>query len=462
MTNSPDHETPVTHDDLHADDDVLNFALRAAAMLTRNGAAAVNATNSLLTVAKVGGLKDVTANVTTDQVSLSYVSPSTETPVTRLQTVDGATFNIAALAAVERSVERVVTGDISPREGSKELRAIDTRPSLPRRLGTILGWFCMGSGFAWLLGGAAVVCLAAGLTTVIIEYLGKNLARTDLPSIYSHVIGGVVAVGAAYLTSSWLHVPRPALIITASLVVRLAGVASLGAAHDLITGWFVTATARIMGAIMDTAGLVAGVLIGLMGLRHLGGSLPLEQDMSATTTIWQAALAAFLVSGGMALSSAAALRHVPVLAVVGSGGAALATWLGSVGWTPVGAAAVTAVALGVTSVVVARPFKVSTLSALTVSLVPLLPGMAIYEGFLAIALNPAGATQHFTTAAGTAFAIGTGAVFGQYLIWHVLWGARTAQYRHQARLMDEDDLNSGEFKAQSLATPDFRRPFVKS
>lgn len=439
---------------------VLNFAMLSTEVLVRNGAAASNATRSLLAVAKSGGLQDVTASVTLDLISVSFTNPETGHPVTRLHAVEGPHFNVAALAVAERTVEDVITGRVDFIGGLDALHAAEqpTRRTHPLRV--ITGWFCVGFGFAWLMGGDLKVCLVSALTTAIIEAIGQPLSKSSLPGFYSHILAGMLAVSAGAVATQTVDVSQPALIVVASLVARLAGVASLSAAHDLLTGWYLTATARIMGAITDTAGLVIGVILGIVSMDHVGIALRLDATPQQTSDVVQGVLAAGLVSLGFALACAARPIHLATLACLGASAALCQMGLDLLGVSTITSVAGAAASVAVLSVIAARPMDLPTLAALTVAMVPLLPGSLIYRGFLDLATGKHTASGEFFQATATALAIGTGAVLGQYLVWRTLWHLKHAQLARQRRVMGQDRIDEAQLAAQALATPDFRRPFV--
>ena len=455
------HLVSQAHVDDETDDVVLAFSLNAAAMLVRNGAAAVNVTRTLLALARTAELSNVTASVEVSKVSLSYTDPETGFPVTRMHEVDGSGLNVTGLALVESTVERVVTRTISFKEGLDELALTERQERRRDYVSIFIGWFFLGAGFAWMMGGTGMAALVSGALIAIVEAVGGRLARLKLPGFYTHVASAFLAVILTAGAASVLDIPRPALMIVAALVVRLAGVTSLGAAHDLLTGWYLTATARLMSAVMDTLGLVSGVMLGLTALQTAHVPFAFESDLAQSSALWQAAVAAGFVAGGFALASRGRFSHVPVIAVLGSLAALTSGALEAVGIGKTPAVALAAFLLGILCTVVARPLSLPSLAALTTALVPLLPGMAIYSGFIAFALHQSNGPSEFLNAGATALAIGAGAVLGQFVLWRMLWRAKRAQYRYHKKHIELRDLDDRQFDAQSLVTPDFRRPFVQ-
>ena len=62
----------------------------------------------------------------------------------------------------------------------------------------------------------------------------------------------------------------PSLVVTANIIMLLAGVGFMGALQDALSGFYVTAGARLTEALLATAGIIAGVSGGLTFADVLG------------------------------------------------------------------------------------------------------------------------------------------------------------------------------------------------
>ena len=96
-----------------------------------------------------------------------------------------------------------------------------------------------------------------------IDRLQMMIARRRIPGFYQQVAGGglatLIAVGAA---ATPLEVDVQ-LVVTANIVMLLAGIGFMGALQDALTGFYITAGARLIEALLATAGIIAGVSGGL-------------------------------------------------------------------------------------------------------------------------------------------------------------------------------------------------------
>ncbi len=65
----------------------------------------------------------------------------------------------------------------------------------------------------------------------------------------------------------------PSMVVTASIIMLLAGIGFMGAIQDALTGFYITAGARLLEALLATAGIIAGVSGGLTVGTMLGVEL---------------------------------------------------------------------------------------------------------------------------------------------------------------------------------------------
>ena len=209
---------------------------------------------------------------------------------------------------------------------------------------------------------------------------------------------------------------NPSRVVTAGIVMLLAGVGLMGATQDALTGFPVTASARLIDALLNTTGIIAGVSAGLSAGDLLGVGLvsltPGAAGLSeaGVTVRTGAALAA----AGFAFASYAPLRALVAVALVAAlgQGVLLAVDTSEVGRTWGSAAA--AVTIGAVCYLVAGRFRVPALVVVVPAIVPLLPGLDIYRGLALLAEGEDGVLQ-LASAFATALALAAGVILGQYV-----------------------------------------------
>jgi uncharacterized membrane protein YjjB (DUF3815 family) len=148
----------------------------------------------------------------------------------------------------------------------------------------------------------------------------------------------------------------------------------------------------------------------------------------APTPSWSMLAGAGLASAAFAYATYSPLRALLPTAFLGAVGSGIG---GLVGLSELGttwATAVAAVAIGALSYAVATRVRVPPLALLVPALIPLLPGMVLYQGLVNLTLGESGAP--LVTAAATAIALASGAILGQYLVQPV----RRTNRRLESRL----------------------------
>ena len=99
------------------------------------------------------------------------------------------------------------------------------------------------------------------------------MSRRRLPTFYLQVAGGLLATLFAVGAAATALDVDPSLVVTASIVMLLAGIGFMGAIQDALTGFPLTAGARMLEALLATAGIIAGVSGGLTVADVLGVNL---------------------------------------------------------------------------------------------------------------------------------------------------------------------------------------------
>lgn len=446
----------MSSDPLHR---VFTFALRAGSIMSRNGAPAANVTHAILAVARTFGHPQASASVTMDQLTLSEIADDAEKTATLSQSVGPSDFNLTAITAVEEVTRDVIRGEISLNHGLRRLEAIERADLGHHPAIRLLGWSLMAAGFAVLLGGQPFSILLAGLTALLIETVAGLMNRAEVPVFFAHVLAGMLATGAAVVAVELTPGQSPALIITAALVSRLAGGAALGAAQDLLTGWYLTGAGRVIEAVLMSTGQVVGVVSGLAVAARLGTTLSLENDPQATGHLSLVLLAGVMIAGGFAVASQAQWSRVPVICALAALASLMNALIADAGLASVSALGITTTTLGALVVLCARFIRIPPAGVLGVALAPLLPGMEIYLGFVAMTTDEP-ALPLFLVAAVLALALGSGAVLGQYLASQLLWHGLRVRRLGEERLHGESTLDSRALTAEWLSTPVFRRPFL--
>jgi uncharacterized membrane protein YjjB (DUF3815 family) len=242
---------------------------------------------------------------------------------------------------------------------------------------------------------------------------------------YQQVAGGLLATLIAVGVAATPAEVSLSLVVSSSIVMLLAGVNFLGAIQDALTGFPVTANARILEALMATAGVVAGVSGGLQVADVLGIDLgPLDPGAYSTAAIPVMVVGGAIAASAYAFSAYAPVRALAPIAVVA--GAAVAVYGGAVdrGFGIAWSSALAALLLGLASYPVAARVRIPSLVVVAAGITPLLPGLSIYRGLTLLATSASAALLAIVNAAAIAIALSSGAILGEYLAQPVRREAR--------------------------------------
>lgn len=414
---------------------VLDLSLRVGEVLLSSGAGAADVTATMRAVSGQLGLRGADVDITFTTLVMSYQDGPDDPPTLARRQVQHRALDYEHLTLVDHLVRNIMRGELDAREARTELRRIVSTGHSRHRWAVTLGWGLMCGGVAAQLGGEPAVVLLAAISAMLIDRAQMSMTRRRLPGFYQQVAGGgiasLIAVGAAASPLDF-DVSR---VVTANIVMLLAGIGFMGGLQDALSGFYITGGARLTEAILSTGGLIAGVGGGIGMAGVLGVDLP-TIDPGDAGGVQGAAL---LVIGSGVCASAfgyatyAPRRSLVPIAVVAAIAAAIYTALREPGLSRTWAAAFAALFIGLVAYGVAGRMRVPPLVIVVCAMVPLLPGLSIYRG---LALLSTGDRRDgvlgllgIITAASVALALASGVILGEYLTQPLKREARKLESR---------------------------------
>ena len=372
------------------------------------------------------------------------------------------TLDIELRAAAGEVLEAFVMGELTADEASDRMDEVMAESRIIGHRLIMTGFTMFGVGFALILGGSWGTTVSAGVVSAVVYGVYALVQRVRAPEIFSLAAGGLTAVLGATVCGVLFSVTQTAVCIVAALAAWLAGIAAYGAVHDVITGWYVSASGRILEAVTSTAGLVAGVTIGIHTMRPLvGDSMDYVQTLEMDDSRWAlTVLGAAIVSAGFALASGGRGWKLASLGLLGGLVQLGVLGCGAVGVSSSGAILICSVIAGILSVTLVRPLNLASNATLMIILLPLFPGMLVYQGVLGVIFGMADAGESVLEAAITAFCLCLGGMLGQYLASELLWAGRRRQFalkhpgqKFRREMSDEENFSD-------IMVPIFSRPFT--
>ncbi|MCQ6556327.1 threonine/serine exporter family protein [Streptomyces sp. C10-9-1] len=394
MLRLPVGERPVPDTVPRADEEgpavprVLDLTLRIGELLLAGGEGAEDVEAAMFAVSRSYGLDRCEPTVTFTLLSITYQPSLVDDPVTANRTVRRRGTDYTRLAAVYRLVHdiSVEESDVTLEEAYRRLAEIRrNRHPFPGWAITLAGGLLAGSA-AVLVGGNVIVFLAAAISAMLGDRLAWLAAGRGLPEFYQFVVAAMppAAFGVG-LSLSPLDV-RASAVITGGLFALIPGRALVAAVQDGLTGFYITASARLL----EVGYLVVGIVVGVLSVLYLGFAL--DAGLQPETALHSVDRPEVQTLAAMTLSLCFAVmlqqeRHTVWLATLNGGVAwvvygALAIQ-GDV--SPVAATAAAAGLVGLFGQMLARYQFTSAMPYVTASIGPLLPGSALYFGLLSIA-----------------------------------------------------------------------------
>ncbi|MCB5183359.1 threonine/serine exporter family protein [Streptomyces antimicrobicus] len=418
---------------------VLDLTLRIGELLLAGGEGAEDVEAAMFAVARSYGLDRCEPTVTFTLLSITHQPSLVDDPVSANRTVRRRGTDYTRLAAVYRLVADISAPDVevSLEEAYRRLAEIRrNRHPYPTWVLTAAAGVLAGAASV-LVGGGLLVFLAAALGAVLGDRLAWYCAGRGLPEFYQFVVAAMppAAIGVA-LKIAEVDL-RASAVITGGLFALLPGRALVAAVQDGLTGFYITASARLL----EVMYLFIGIVIGVLLVVWVGLQLDAAPDPDDVLKIPPRPLVQILASMVLVLTFAILLQQErsTVWIVTLNGGVAWVTYgaLTAGGLPQVPSTAVAAGLVGLFGQLLSRYRFTSALPYVTAAIGPLLPGSATYYGLLSIAEDRLDAgLASLTNAAAIALAIAIGVNLGSEtsrLFIRVPGAARAAKQRAAAK-----------------------------
>ncbi|MEW2128861.1 threonine/serine exporter family protein [Streptomyces sp. NPDC005435] len=369
---------------------VLDLTLRIGELLLAGGEGAEDVEAAMFAVCRSYGLDRCEPTVTFTLLSISYQPSLVEDPVTASRTVRRRGTDYTRLAAVFRLVDDLTDAEahVSLEEAYGRLAEIRrNRHPYPGWALTLASGLLAGAASV-LVGGDVIVFVAAAVGAMLGDRLAWLCAGRGLPEFYQFTVAAMppAAIGVAFALA---HVDlKASAVVTGGLFALLPGRALVAGVQDGLTGFYITASARLLEVMYFFVGIVIGVLTVLYFGVQIGGRL------NPDTALHISQRPLLQIAASMVLSFTFAIllqqERATVLWVTLNGGVAWSVY-GAMhitgGFSPVASTAVAAGLVGLFGQLMSRYQFASALPFTTAAIGPLLPGSATYFGLLSIAQN---------------------------------------------------------------------------
>jgi uncharacterized membrane protein YjjP (DUF1212 family) len=416
---------------------VIDLALRIGVQLLASGEGSEDVEVAMAGITEAYGLAQCETNVTFTVISLTYQPSLTETPIVLERVVRRRTVDYSSLSALYRLADDISQGSKTLEEAYHDLADIRRNKNPYPEAIILASTGAIAATAAILVGAGPIAAFVAFFSAIVGDLLARALGRYGLPPFYLLAVAAMPGTAAA-IALDLLHpnLVKASAIIVGGVFAVLPGRALVAAIQDGLTGFYITASARLLEVLFLTVALVAGIGLMLRLGARLGASFIVDEALPPVRAEPVYALAA----AGLGISFAVAVHTPPRILPFTAVGAML-SWSGSTyltqgGMSPVLATTAAATTLGLIGYLIARRSRTSALPYIIPAAGPLLPGSAVYFAMLSITRGHSGAgflsLEH---AAALALGLGAGVNLGGEMarVLGRFWGRKELVWRFRLR-----------------------------
>lgn len=366
---------------------ILAVAVHAGEIMLRSGAEISRVELTITTLVKAFGIPDGQSLVTPTGIYVSIDLDSLPFPLSVVRRVGDRQINLNRISKVNDLSRRAARGQVTLTEARHELDQIEhSAAPYPFWLRMLAG-AASAAGATLVIGGSALDCIPAFASTLLVQLLAFALLRLKVPAIFGEFFGAALATAIALLLARSGLPIHTSMVIAGGIIILVPGAALVACVQDGISGDLLSSASRGLETLLKGAAIASGVGLSLSAALKIGLPVSLE---TTTREIWQMpvqVLAAIVASGCYAM-----LNHVPRFAVLTAGTAGGVGWLVYLlvsGWNQeiVLATFLAAFVIGLLSWGFARWQHSPVSLYILPGILPLLPGLVIYNGMLQLAHN---------------------------------------------------------------------------
>jgi len=390
-------------------------ALRIGTLLLAGGAPTEDVEAAVFAVGTALGLRNFEVDITYNSILLSVAPGPAHAGLSDMRVVRSRSTHYARVAAAHQLVLDLADGVVDRDRIEGRLGEVERLRRPFQRWLIVPASGALSAAITVGLGGDAMTAVIAFATASVTGFAGEHMTRRRVPAFFVNVVlalfATMVAVG---LTETDVKV-KSSLVIVGGIISLLPGMSLMVAAQEAIGSFAVTAAARIVELAVSTVGIVAGVLFGLVVAEEYNVQMQLTVRPGSTAgTVTVVALAAAVASVAAAVSYQSPRRLALVAGVIGSLGVVVLAGVEQQIASPGASTVIPAVVIGLASRLIGSRLRVPTVLVTVPAIIPLLPGLALYQGlFFVTQSEPAKGIASLVEAVSIALALAAGVLLGQ-------------------------------------------------
>ena len=366
---------------------LLNMAVLAGSIMISSGAETHRVEDTLHRILATSNFEHADAFVFTTGMVVTLSDPSFET-LSISHRVTDSSRNFGRIAEVNSVSRDFCNGLISLDEATARLRTIKTK----KRYNSFihhLGYVLASSGFAGMFGGEipdAIATIFCGIIlSIVMLDLGPKIGRGFVTTILAAAAITLTATAVSYFSYQVLHISfQTHYMIIGSMMPLVPGLAMTTAFRDILQGDYLSAGSRILEALMVAVCVAIGIGTG-MGFSDMLG---LSETLTLSFYLSVANVPEFLLaaaSAGVAIFGMSLFFDTPKKCFFACFLNAFLSWgvyliADYAGLNGLWASFLSTLAADLFAYYSARVLKAPVLLFLVAGILPMVPGISIYQG----------------------------------------------------------------------------------
>lgn len=381
------------------------MAVMAGTIMIASGAETHRVEDTLHRILSTSGFEHADAFVFTTGIVVTLSDPSSET-LSISKRVTDCSQNFGRVSDVNAVSRDFCSGKITLDEAVATLRSIKNKKRYSLFLGHI-GYILATVGFAIMFGGELLDAFGAFFCGLVVSLicldLGPKIGRGFVTTILAAAGLTIAATAISFFGAQWfgLHFQTNYMII-GGMMPLVPGLSMTNAFRDILHGDYLSSGSRIIEALMVAVCVAIGIGTGMAGADLLGlaDTLTLSFNLSVST------LGEFLfatVCSGIAILGFCIVFEAPPKYLFACSLNAFLAWAVYLaadfcGLNGLWASFLSTLAADVFAYYSARILKAPAIIFLVAGILPMVPGVSIYQGVYSLLFGVGNASAILTSA----------------------------------------------------------------
>lgn len=372
----------------------LRLSMAIAEELLSMGVAASDVVHMALGITRTYCKRRVHFDVSSTMITASQDRGIDREPLTLIRTITLQDANHQTIQTLQSLALRIRDEHVPLEEAEQLLDNTLRHPRQHSRWMIYAAGGAVSAGVVVLYDGTLLMTALAFLMGFFATGMLRWLGRIGMVTFHSQVITALCITLAAAIVA-WINTAlgmaiNPTLLVIGGIVLLVAGMMIVGAFQDAIDEYYVTANARLLKVAIATGGIVIGVLSGLYIATRFGVTFPTTPDRLTLADATTQYIGALVIAAAFA-----ARNHANIFGILVSGGVGMLGWwvsrlLGAVDFDVVIASGAAALGIGLMATFVSRLWKIPSMAIIGAGIVPLVPGLSLYNGLMGVVQHPPG------------------------------------------------------------------------